>query len=106
MAPYEDAVVSDALRPSETAIRKMSVTNPDLNHLLSEAKDATKAEKDMTIIQAFRTYPKAVMFSMILSTAIIMEGFVLASFGFKTSTPFRGGTGDPYLCFESCRCFA
>lgn len=83
MAPPTDAVTSGGLRPSqeaqrkmslmpdESVMRKMSVVNPDMNHLLHEAKEATNAEKSMTIRQAFRTYPKAVLFSMILSTAII-----------------------------------
>lgn len=71
------------LQPSQAAIRKMSVVNNDLPALLSEAKEATHAEKSMTIMQAFKTYPKAVMFSMILSTAIVMEGYdvvLLANF--------------------------
>jgi SP family general alpha glucoside:H+ symporter-like MFS transporter len=72
-----------ALKPSDTAIRKMSVIHNDLPQLLQEAKEATTSEKKMTILQAFRTYPKAVMFSMILSTAIVMEGYdvvLLANF--------------------------
>jgi len=72
-----------ALKPSDTAIRKMSVVHNDLPQLLQEAKEATTSEKQMSIMQAFRTYPKAVMFSMILSTAIVMEGYdvvLLANF--------------------------
>lgn len=65
----------NALKPTDTAFRKMSVANPDMPNLIHEAKDATDTEKSMTIMQAFRTYPKAVMFSMCLSTAIIMEGY-------------------------------
>lgn len=69
-----------SLVPPEVAMRKMSVV-ADINHLLDEAKDATKAEKEMTIMQAFRTYPKAVIFSMILSTAIVMEGYDVVLLG-------------------------
>jgi len=49
---------SHGLAPSQTAIRKMSVINPEMPHLLHEAKDATHVEKSMTIWQAFKTYPK------------------------------------------------
>lgn len=71
LRPSQDAPRKLSLMPGESVMRKMSVVNPDMNHLLSEAKDATNVEKSMTIRQAFRTYPKAVLFSMILSTAII-----------------------------------
>jgi hypothetical protein len=56
------------LHPTASAFRKMSVVNQDLPQLLHEAKDATDVEKSMTILQAFKTYPRAVIFSMILST--------------------------------------
>lgn len=67
------------LHPTSTVIRKMSIAmsiaDVDVPHLLNEAKDATLVEKNMTIRQAFVTYPKAVIFSMVFSTAIIMEGY-------------------------------
>jgi SP family general alpha glucoside:H+ symporter-like MFS transporter len=93
-------VTTGGLQPSETAIRKMSVVNPDLPQLLDEAKYATHVEKSMTILQAFKTYPKAVMFSMILSTGIIMEGYdvvLLANFYAFPSFNRRYGspTGNP-----------
>jgi hypothetical protein len=60
------------LHPTASAFRKMSVVNQDLPQLLHEAKDATNVEKSMTLLQAFRTYPRAVIFSMILSTGKFM----------------------------------
>ncbi|KAF4634630.1 hypothetical protein G7Y89_g3487 [Cudoniella acicularis] len=85
---------------STSAIHKMSVANADLPRLLDEAKDATNVEKNMLIRQAFLTYPKAVIFSMILSTAIVMEGYdavLLANFYAFPSFNARYGspTGDP-----------
>ena len=71
----ESRAMSTGLQPTDTAIRKMSVVNADLPQLLNEANDATRTEKSMSILQAFKTYPKAVMFSVILSTAIVMEGY-------------------------------
>lgn len=46
-----------------------------LSDLINDANHATHAEKTMTIYQAFKAYPKAVMFSIILSTAIVMEAY-------------------------------
>ncbi|TVY40616.1 Maltose permease [Lachnellula occidentalis] len=45
------------------------------NHLL--AKQAAEDEHNMTIRQALRTHPKAVMWSLLVSTSIIMEGYDL-----------------------------
>ncbi|KAH8670303.1 MFS maltose permease MalP [Tricladium varicosporioides] len=105
-SPNSDPVtLTHGLQPTSTAIRKMSVANADIPQLLGEAKDATRVEKNMTIWQAFRTYPKAVVFSMILSTAIVMEGYdivLLANFYAFPSFNARYGspTGDPKNPYE------
>lgn len=39
------------------------------------AKNATDKEHKMTLMQGIRLYPKAVAFSMIISTCIAMEGY-------------------------------
>lgn len=93
------------LQPTPTAIRKISVVDTGMPQLLDEAKDATHAEKNMIIWQAFRTYPKAVVFSMILSTAIVMEGYdivLLANFyAFPSfNTRYGSPTGDPKNPYE------
>lgn len=56
-------------------VRKMSVANPDIAHLSEDAARATKSEQDMTLMEGLRLYPKAVGWSVLLSAAIIMEGF-------------------------------
>lgn len=82
MAPQHDAhleVVSshhdDVLRATDTNIRKLSVNIPDLADLTLEAKQATESEKNMSLKQAFRLYKKAMLFSVLFSTAIVMEGY-------------------------------
>jgi SP family general alpha glucoside:H+ symporter-like MFS transporter len=48
-----------------------------------EAKDATEQEKNMSLMQAIKLYPKAVAWSVFISAAIIMEGYdivLLSSF--------------------------
>ncbi|KAF2242559.1 maltose permease MAL61 [Trematosphaeria pertusa] len=56
-------------------VRRMSIANPDLAHLTEDASKATKAEHNMTLLEGLRLYPKAVGWSVLLSAAIIMEGF-------------------------------
>ncbi|KAK6199587.1 maltose permease [Scheffersomyces amazonensis] len=41
----------------------------------NEAKSNDHKEKNMSLREGFRTFPKAVMWSVILSTALIMEGY-------------------------------
>ncbi|KAK9313227.1 general substrate transporter [Lipomyces starkeyi] len=56
--------------------------NHDLSHdLIAEAKDATDQEHQMSIIGAIKLYPKAVGWSIVLSLAIIMEGYDLILLG-------------------------
>lgn len=56
-------------------VRKMSAANPDIVDLTEDAANATKNEHKMTLMQGIRLYPKAIGWSVLLSTAIIMEGF-------------------------------
>lgn len=53
----------------------------------NNARSATDREHNMTVKECLRLYPKAIAFSLIFSTAIIMEGYdtaLLGSFwGFK-----------------------
>lgn len=77
----------DVLRVMDNSFRKMSVANPDIVSQTNEAKNATDREHDMTVRECFKLYPKAIAFSLIFSTAVIMEGYdtaLLGSFyGFK-----------------------
>lgn len=71
------------LRTPTTTIHNLAATNPSIAHLSHDAKDATQIEKSMTFSQAIKLYPKAVAWSILLSTAIVMEGYdttLLASF--------------------------
>lgn len=46
-----------------------------------DAQHAATDEKKMTLLQAIKLYPKAVGWSMVLSSALIMEGYDLALLG-------------------------
>jgi SP family general alpha glucoside:H+ symporter-like MFS transporter len=49
--------------------------------LVRGAKAATDDEKKMTLLEGIRLYPKAVMFSILISTCIAMEGYDLCLLG-------------------------
>ena len=63
-------------------------TQTDFQGIIDEAKEATEQEHKMSILEAIRTYPKAVGWSVLASTALVMEGYdlvVIGSFyGFRT----------------------
>ena len=46
-----------------------------LNIVVDDAKAASDKEHNMTLLQGIRLYPKAVAWSMLISTCIVMEGY-------------------------------
>ncbi|EHK20217.1 uncharacterized protein TRIVIDRAFT_68782 [Trichoderma virens Gv29-8] len=62
------------------------------------ARQAAQVEHSLGFIQALRNYPKAVMWSVLLSTSIIMEGYdivLISSFFAQPSFQKRYGEFDP-----------
>lgn len=55
--------------------RRMSLNNADIAQLTQDATKATKSEQNMTLMEGIRLYPKAIAWSVLLSGAIIMEGY-------------------------------
>lgn len=56
-------------------MRRTSAVNPDFGGLAADSKEATNYETTMAIGTAFKLYRKGVMWSLLMSTAIIMEGY-------------------------------
>lgn len=87
------------LRVHDNEIRKMSASHPDMALQNEAAKNATEAEHNLSFGDALRLYPKAIAFSVIFSSAIIMEGYDLSLMGsFFGFTPFKnkyGTEADP-----------
>jgi SP family general alpha glucoside:H+ symporter-like MFS transporter len=54
-------------------VRRMSVTVPNIKDVANDAARASDAEKNMSLWQSLKLYPKAVGWSVFLSLAIIME---------------------------------
>ncbi|KAF2474622.1 MFS alpha-glucoside transporter-like protein [Lindgomyces ingoldianus] len=66
---------SSVIHVDDEKICRMSVNNPDFTHISDDAAKATEVERNMTLLQGLKIYPKAVGWSILLSAAIIMEGF-------------------------------
>lgn len=49
-----------------------SKTHPDV---IDHARSAANKEQNMTLMQGIKLYPKAVAWSVLISTCIVMEGF-------------------------------
>lgn len=56
--------------------------------LAAEAKQAADAEQQMTLREAIRTYPKAIGWSVLLSSTLIMEGYDLSLLSNLYSSPY------------------
>jgi SP family general alpha glucoside:H+ symporter-like MFS transporter len=57
----------------DSAVQQLPTSKGDI--LARDAIDATDKEHRMTLWQAIRLYPKAIGWSILLSTAIVMEGY-------------------------------
>lgn len=74
--------------------------DPELQHEegVAMAIDATRAvntETHMSLLKAIKVYPKAVGWSVLLSTAVVMEGFDLSLINsFFAYTSFRQQYGE------------
>lgn len=96
-------------QPGSESVSQLNVTNsnddlyrglqqaiPDLRRLSIEARNATKAEHKMTFVAACKLYPRAILWSLLLSCTIIMEGFDLTLINsFFAFDVFRRAYGKP-----------
>jgi MFS transporter, SP family, general alpha glucoside:H+ symporter len=62
------------VRVTDNAVRRLSVTHADIGREQEDARAAFNAEQSMTVRQSIRLYKKAIIFSMAMSLAVVMEG--------------------------------
>lgn len=75
---------------------ELATAFPELRPLDSPAWAATQAEQELTFIRGCRLYPKAIAWSFILSSTLIMEGFdTLLIFNFFAFPAFKQRYGTP-----------
>jgi len=81
---------------NDDLFRGMSVAIPNLRRLSADARAHTEAEHKMSFIEGCKLYPKAIAWSVLLSSAIIMEGFDLTLISsFQAFPIFRRTYGEP-----------
>ncbi|PWY95409.1 sugar transporter [Aspergillus sclerotioniger CBS 115572] len=65
--------------------------------LFNDAREATEAEHNLTLVQALKLYPKAVGWSVLVSAACIMEGYDMAVIGqLFAQDSFKRRFGEPF----------
>ncbi|KAK5106520.1 hypothetical protein LTS08_000639 [Lithohypha guttulata] len=82
------------VRMNDNTFRRLSQANPSIGQQVNEIELATATEKSLTIRQAVRLYKRAICFSLIMSLAVVMEGYDLATTGtFMGYDAFRNSFG-------------
>lgn len=79
-------------------IHHSTIQKSELSSFIHEAKDAAELEKQMTLGRALKLYPKAALWSIVLSTALVMEGYdtlLLANFYALPTFSKKYGTLNP-----------
>jgi len=69
--PIEDRNDDDDVQPSGDRVARVATAD----RILQGAKLATQKEQSMTLLQGIKLYPKAIAWSMLISTCIVMEGY-------------------------------
>jgi hypothetical protein len=76
-----DIVPAKGLEREHVEKANIAVEELSEKHLNNEAHNATDAEHNITIFQALKTYRKAVLWSVLISTTVIMEGYDVTLLG-------------------------
>ncbi|KAI1164766.1 general alpha-glucoside permease [Nemania serpens] len=71
----------------EAVAARIAENVEDFMTLVNEANDANEREREMTLRYAFKIYPKAIGWSMLLSSCLIMEGYQTAVVGSYLAYP-------------------
>lgn len=71
-------------------------SSSQIDEMLRAAEAATLREKDMGVLEAIKTYPKAIAYSMTLSLCLVMEGYDISlTNNFFALPQFRKRFGHP-----------
>ncbi|KAK7948071.1 MFS transporter- SP family- general alpha glucoside:H+ symporter [Apiospora aurea] len=76
--------------------RKIAANVDDFMTLVHEADAANERERDMKLSTAFKIYPKAIAWSAVLSSCLVMEGYDTSIVGSYFAYPvFKNKFGEP-----------
>ena len=89
IGPDDNTVANIDRRLSSVAWNNGNRKESVANEILDDAQKATQSEQKMSVWEATKTYPKACGWSVLASTALVMEGYDLvvigSFFGFRKS---------------------
>lgn len=77
--------MADLQEKTETKHAEVPVQHGEVP--VADARQAADAEQNMTFMKAIKTYPKAIGWSVLLSSTLIMEGYDLALLGGLYANP-------------------
>lgn len=87
---------AEVIATNDEVLRKIAQVIPDIVENTQAAKTAADQEHRMGLIESAQLYPKAVLFSMIMSLGIVMEGYDTALLGnFYAQPAFQLKFGKP-----------
>ena len=90
-----DDIKGAAHEPNVFPIESQCKQSQPLNEVIDNAKLATDKEHKMTLLQGIKLYPKAVAWSILISTCICMEGYDLSLLSnFYAFAPFNKKYGE------------
>ena len=65
----------EKITPSAQDAQQLEAVTTNAGALIAQAQAADAADRDLTIWEALKKYKKAVFWSTMLSTALVMEGY-------------------------------
>ncbi|KAK6369724.1 hypothetical protein LTS17_009174 [Exophiala oligosperma] len=89
---------SEKIVPTGRELRNLELDNADTITLIQRAQESDAADRKLTLAQAVKKYKKAVFWSCLLSTALVMEGYdvvIINSFFGQSQFQQRFGTVNP-----------
>jgi SP family general alpha glucoside:H+ symporter-like MFS transporter len=87
---------AEVVKSDEAVLSKMAQNLENFGGITQDAIQATEFERNMSMRQALRMYPKAITFSFILSLSLIMEGYDTSLLGSFFGYPeFQKTFGEP-----------
>ncbi|WWD21809.1 hypothetical protein CI109_106297 [Kwoniella shandongensis] len=86
----------DAIRIDSAIAMGVAQNVDDFMNLVREASEANEREKDLTLWSAFKIYPKAMAWSVIITMSIVMDGYDASVMGsFNAYPSFQNKFGLP-----------
>ena len=89
------------VQPAPTNEQKLDDEHDEknmMNELIRNARLATEKEQSMSLLQGIKLYPKAIGWSILISTCIVMEGYDVSLINnFYGNSQFNRKYGEPYI---------